>query len=974
MNNAITPTHTRTHRPPPPQHHKQEHGHDGNEATGGGANLSYCARDLIFMFPPLVCGLVVVLAVLCCFRKSADDTAPDGTFAVNLADDFLSGVSPLHIAYNYSGGQEGQMNEIVTQLEEATGADIHVSMIRIRPNRPGDTAWVRADSAPGLTERDLVDADLKVNLKAKLACFGDCSYQKLRRLRVAMLALVGVQITVCVWIVYSFLSDVQLYNSTNATNATKPAKYSKYDVIPLEVVICQIVKALFFVFLIVIEFKRFDTSLRNAFASMDWLAVFYVFFFIGALAQMVTNAIGVDGTDPALQTTAQVLAVVQCFAALVLLLLEWLPTVNQGQRARRTRSVNCCQDFKSFFLPFQRSGVGLSAFFLVVVILSCFQGWLTIHISEMTGLVIISAGNAYGPTLIPSDVDSFKRDLNHLLMWFAILQVFRNCLTPLFGSLLQQFVADNRRSSLLKAILEQIDPRESVAKSDKSQRDTATTYNKDVGDSVSKKVSALSKIAESSGKMVFGLAKIARCSVKMFGFCIIVYMISIMAAYLKSKTFEKPRGNTIQRAKKSMETEASALIGKNYRFAVTNQITESEAVRVQSKATQFLQAQYKKACIGAGLDFISKSLLVWVGRVGSIYFAARLLEKAEIDTKQFGKLVGMQLTMMMATVVFANNLESLFQALGEFDTRIKKITDNQEAPVHPRQPPIPQVGTSASVEYQRNFAMQMQGGVNVAVPTPDGALSVNMQPQPFSRRIGLVGESGAGKSTVVQVFQGWLRTHVQSYTDGAMDGGDAAQRARVVVPVINPATAGEQQNNEYDLETGEGNVSIVRLVTSYAPTADGIVVFEGRSWRENIVGCHPSATPPLTRDQEDALIREAVQTACAADVIDVDHLDERGPPSLGLSTGQAKRFGLVRALCKPTAKIYFLDEPEANLSEAVPDGAALSQRDQVVANLIAYSDANTDKTFVIISHNDDVLDTFCHERFSVPGPLPFGPP
>lgn len=823
-----------------------------------------------------------------------------------------------------------------------------------------------------------------------------------------MLGLVVSQCAIFVWVLLGFHNDVKLGNSTNSTHFStyaepslqNPEGYSKYGIIPLEVAFCQMLKTAVFCLLIVIEFHRFRTTLTSAFASMNWLAAFYVFFFIGAFAQMVTNFIGVNGKNELLQIVAQILATFQFFAASVLMMCEMLPRSDQlahehhariaaaGDDVHEEQPADCCGDFKSFFLPFYRSGGLEFCSFLVIVALFAIQGYLTVNTSARTGLVIVSASSAYGPDANPGGEDDFQKDVNQLLLWFALLQLSRNFLAPLCAGLLQQFVSDNRRTDLLSAIFEQRDPRETVGKSDKSQKDTATSYNKDVADSVVKKVAALTKIAESSGKMVGGLIKIGQISTKMLGFCIIVYFVAIMVAYVRSTCFEKPRGDTIQRAKKEMETEAAALIGKNYYFAVTNQIADMEAAHVHAKAGKYLKAQTRKSLVGGLFDLIGKAVLIWVGRVGSIYFAARLLERGDIDPKEFGKLVGMQLTMMMAAMVFATQLENLFSTLGEFDTRINAIFDNRETPAENNQAPI--VSNShddlrVRIEYQRNF--QMQAGTAIHQPGAHSVdVNINMHQQPRSRRLGIHGASGAGKSSIVQIFQGWLQTHVNRYPDanGAHSedafvgpGGfvcnppqPCAQRARIVVPLFN----GNGRIRGYDLEAGAGNVGKARRVTSYAPTADGVVVFEGRSWRENLIGCHPPTQPPLHASQETTRIREAIAIACAGDFIPVNNLDDQGPEPYGnLSTGQRKRLGLVRALCKPTAEIYLFDEPEANLSATPPNpnpNGVMSMKDQVINNLITFSDQHLDKVFVIITHDIDVLNTFCHEEFGVPGPLP----
>lgn len=103
----------------------------------------------------------------------------------------------------------------------------------------------------------------------------------------------------------------------------------------------------------------------------------------------------------------------------------------------------------------------------------------------------------------------------------------------------------------------------------------------------------------------------------------------------------------------------------------------------------------------------------------------------------------------------------------------------------------------------------------------------------------------------------------------------------------------------------------------------------------------------LSAPQETALIKRAAQ------LLHIEDLLLR--PLASLSGGQRKKVHLARALVDDLARVYVIDEPDANLDADSKDNLM-----QVLKQL-----SNNEKVLIVSLHNRDLADKYCDYRLEL---------
>lgn len=205
-----------------------------------------------------------------------------------------------------------------------------------------------------------------------------------------------------------------------------------------------------------------------------------------------------------------------------------------------------------------------------------------------------------------------------------------------------------------------------------------------------------------------------------------------------------------------------------------------------------------------------------------------------------------------------------------------------------------QIPADAAVPVSiRGVSVAFDGGERPALQH----LSLSIRP---GEKIALVGESGAGKSTILNLLLGFVQPDRGTVSIAGVDLGDATQS------------------------------SVTRVSAWVGQTP---YLFHG-TIRENIRMARP--------DADDAAIEAAARDARVTDFLpDLPRgLDTMvGERGFGLSGGQAQRVALARAVLKD-APLLLLDEPTANLD---------AENEALVLDTLARLAA--DRTVILATHN-----------------------
>jgi len=178
---------------------------------------------------------------------------------------------------------------------------------------------------------------------------------------------------------------------------------------------------------------------------------------------------------------------------------------------------------------------------------------------------------------------------------------------------------------------------------------------------------------------------------------------------------------------------------------------------------------------------------------------------------------------------------------------------------------------------------------------------------PGNKIIGIIGKSGRGKTTLLKLLLGFYR------------------------PESGSISAITEDNEVVDIRD-------VRSVISYVPNSD--ILFSDTIAENIAMG-------------EEANILRLMNAARMANILDfIETLPDKFDTVISeyggnLSSGQAQRIGIARAVYNESVQVILLDEPTSNL-----DAESVNVLKRELKNL------SRDKTCIVVSHDDSLKDIF----------------
>jgi thiol reductant ABC exporter CydC subunit len=369
-------------------------------------------------------------------------------------------------------------------------------------------------------------------------------------------------------------------------------------------------------------------------------------------------------------------------------------------------------------------------------------------------------------------------------------------------------------------------------------------------------------------------------------------------------------GGLIAAALTRRATRASVRSDAPLRAELTSECVEALAAGPELLAFGSLARELKR------IDMTDRSLSRLAGRHGGIaalgdalvLFASGLTLAAVLavatsavsDGRLDGVWLGMLALLALSSFEAVRPLPIAAQQSGAVESAAERLFElaDRSAPVRePEQPlPLPETGTLRLEDARLRYAPQLPWVL-------DGA-SLELRP---GRKVALVGESGAGKTTIAGVLVRFLE----------LDGGRAT---------LNGRDLGDYAQDD-----------VRRLVALAAQDAH----LFSTTIRENVRFARPGAS-----DEEigAALARAGVQDWVSSLPAGLDtYVGETGDQ---VSGGQRRRIALARAFLSG-APLLILDEPTAHLDRATAEA--------ILNDLLA---APGDVGLLVITHDELMLDRF----------------
>lgn len=269
------------------------------------------------------------------------------------------------------------------------------------------------------------------------------------------------------------------------------------------------------------------------------------------------------------------------------------------------------------------------------------------------------------------------------------------------------------------------------------------------------------------------------------------------------------------------------------------------------------------------------------------------------QTLEYGKTPGEYTAFLTAFLMAYQPAERLSKEWVELQKNMvqaSRMFDLLDLPPHPRRDDglgLDDVGSALRLEAV-SFAYAKQPALrNVSLDIPAG------------QRVAIVGRSGAGKTTLIDLVQGFYQPTSGRITIGGRDIAEVRPDA---------------------------------LRAAIALISQDVFLFEG-TIRDNIRDGNPAATDA---EIEEAARRAQVTGFSAAMPLGLD--SPVGPNGSFLSGGQRQRVGIARALAKH-AKVYVFDEATSAL-----DG--ITERD-LMAEIFAAT--GSDAVFLFVTHRASTL-------------------
>ena len=290
---------------------------------------------------------------------------------------------------------------------------------------------------------------------------------------------------------------------------------------------------------------------------------------------------------------------------------------------------------------------------------------------------------------------------------------------------------------------------------------------------------------------------------------------------------------------------------------------------------------------GRSLRYLEKlrilhAAVTMVLTIGLLAWAIQLWQHGGATTGDVVLVCTLGLSILSATRDLAVALVDVTQHVARLTEAIATLLLPHQLRDHPQAEPL--VRTGAAIDFD-NISFQYPGGAKVFE-----RFSLRLQP---GQRVGLVGQSGGGKSTLFVLLQRFYDVHAGRIT---IDGQDISR------------------------------VTLQSLREAISVVPQDISLFH-RSILENIRYGRPTAT-------DDEVVRAAIASRC--DFVDTlpDGLDTMvGDRGVKLSGGQRQRIAIARAFLKD-APILLLDEATASLDseseEAIREALSRLMRGRTV--------------------------------------------
>lgn len=425
----------------------------------------------------------------------------------------------------------------------------------------------------------------------------------------------------------------------------------------------------------------------------------------------------------------------------------------------------------------------------------------------------------------------------------------------------------------------------------------------------------LAEFFRSIATVVVGIVIICLISWKLTIFMLATFPVAIVIAMFFGrhirKLSKKAQDELAQANVVVEETLQSVMVVK----AFTNELLEKQ--RYGNALSRVVTAALKAARFRGGfVSFIIFAL--FGGIVGVVWFGATLVQSGEMPLSEL-------MTFLFYTMFIGGSIGGLGdiyaqiqRTLGASERLLEILDEHSEVDLTA---PTPTLEVTGNIKFENiKFAYPTRTDITVL---KDISLEVAA-----GRKIALVGYSGAGKSTIVQLLM------------------------RYYQPISGRILVDEQDIQSFDISAYRHNIAVV---------PQEVILFGG-SIRENIAYGNPSATEPQ--------IIAAARKANALEFIESfpDKFDTLvGDRGIKLSGGQRQRIAIARAILKDP-KILILDEATSSLdaeSEKLVQEALDSLMQNRTTIIIAHRLAtvrNVDCIYVI--KDGVILESGSHEQLT----------